>query len=221
MATLKTFTLYSHAGGPNPWKVAIILEELGLPYEHKFLDFKQVKEEPFISLNPNGRVPAIEDPNTGISLWESGAIIDYLIDTYDTAHKLQYTSTREKYQTRVWEHFQMSGQGPYFGQLIWFKRYHPEKVQSAVDRYAKEIRRVTGVIDSHLRKQKTEYLVGDRLTYADLMFVPWAVAVSSLAGDSLDLSGFDAYDAWLRKLTSRPSAAKIIKEREAAMAAQQ
>lgn len=70
MASLKTMTLHSHAGGPNPWKVAIILEELGLPYEHKFLDFKQVKEEPFISLNPNGRVPVLEDPNTGISLWE-------------------------------------------------------------------------------------------------------------------------------------------------------
>jgi glutathione S-transferase len=50
--------------------VAIILEELGLPYEHKFVDFKQVKEEPYISLCPNGRVPALEDPNTSISLWE-------------------------------------------------------------------------------------------------------------------------------------------------------
>ncbi|KAK8922640.1 glutathione-s-transferase theta, gst [Metarhizium anisopliae] len=219
MASLKTMTLHSHAGGPNPWKVAIILEELGLPYEHKFLDFKQVKEEPFISLNPNGRVPVLEDPNTGISLWESGAIIDYLIDTYDTTNKLQYTSTPEKYQTRVWEHFQMSGQGPYFGQLIWFTRYHPEKLQSAIDRYAKEVRRVTGVIDAHLKKQKTEYLVGDKLTYADLMFVPWAVAVSSMAGDLLDLSGYDAYDAWFAKLKSRPSAAKIIKEREAALAA--
>lgn len=63
-------TLYSHTAGPNPWKVAIILEELGLPYEHKFLDFSQVKAEPFISLNPNGRVPGLEDPNTNISLWE-------------------------------------------------------------------------------------------------------------------------------------------------------
>jgi glutathione S-transferase len=70
MANLKTLTLHSHVGGPNPWKVAIILEELGLPYEHKFVDFKQVKEEPYISLCPNGRVPALEDPNTSISLWE-------------------------------------------------------------------------------------------------------------------------------------------------------
>lgn len=210
-------TLYSHAGGPNPWKVAIILDELRLPYHHKFLDFQSVKAEPFISLNPNGRVPGLEDPNTGISLWESGAIIDYIIEQYDTAHKLQYTSVPEKYQTRVWEHFQMSGQGPYFGQLIWFSRYHPEKVQSAVDRYANEVKRVTGVIDAHLKRQKTDYLVGDKLTYADLMFVPWAVTIAGL--DSVDLSEFETYGAWLKRLTDRPVVANIIKQREEAMAA--
>lgn len=112
----------------------------------------------------------------------------------------------------------MSGQGPYFGQLIWFVRYHPEKVQSAIDRYAKEIKRVTGVIDAHLKKQKSEYLVGDKLTYADLMFIPWAVTAQSLGKEVVDLSGFEAYDAWMERLTSRPSAAKIIKERQEAMA---
>lgn len=70
MSVLKPITLYSHAGGPNPWKVAIILEELGLPYEHKFTDFSEVKKEPFISLNPNGRLPVIVDPNESITLWE-------------------------------------------------------------------------------------------------------------------------------------------------------
>lgn len=70
MANIKPLKLYSHAGGPNPWKVAIILEELGLPYESKFLDFSQVKQEPYVSLNPNGRIPALEDPNTNITLWE-------------------------------------------------------------------------------------------------------------------------------------------------------
>ena len=58
------------AQGPNPWKVVIILEELKLPYELEYVDFSQIKKEPFISVNPNGRVPAIEDPNTGITLWE-------------------------------------------------------------------------------------------------------------------------------------------------------
>ncbi|GAB0138463.1 hypothetical protein EsDP_00006698 [Epichloe bromicola] len=215
--SLKPMTLYSHPGGPNPWKVAIILDELRLPYHNKFLDFQTVKAEPFISLNPNGRVPGLEDPNTGISLWESGAIIDYIIEQYDTAHKLQYTSVPEKYQTRVWEHFQMSGQGPYFGQFIWFSKYHPEKFQSAVDRYANEVKRVTGVIDAHLKKQKTDYLVGDKVTYADLMFVPWAVMMAGF--DSVDLSEFKTYGAWLKRLMDRPVVAKILKDREEAMAA--
>lgn len=56
--------------GPNPWKVAIILEELGVPYHQEFLDFSVLKQEPFISANPNGRLPALEDPNTGITLFE-------------------------------------------------------------------------------------------------------------------------------------------------------
>ena len=91
--------LYSHATGPNPWKVAIILEELGLKYEHKFVEMADLKKAPFEAVNPNGRsvaltssvrfevtlthavfsVPAIEDPNSGIVLWESGAIVEYLI----------------------------------------------------------------------------------------------------------------------------------------------
>lgn len=74
----KSITLHSWGRSPNPLKVAIFLEELGIPYEMK--NVEDVKGEPFTKLNPNGRVPAIEDPNTGIVLWESGAIIEYLID---------------------------------------------------------------------------------------------------------------------------------------------
>ena len=107
--------------GPNPWKVAIILEELGVPYQSEFLDFAKIKQEPYISVNPNGRVPAIEDPNTGIVLWETGAIIDYVLETYDKDNSLQYTNPQEKWDQRAWADFQKSGQGPYFGQLTWFK----------------------------------------------------------------------------------------------------
>ena len=66
----KPITLYSHASGPNPWKVATLLEELGLPYETVYLQFSDLKKEPFESKNPNGRVPAIEDPNTGVTMFE-------------------------------------------------------------------------------------------------------------------------------------------------------
>ncbi|KAM3496877.1 hypothetical protein MY10362_009754 [Beauveria mimosiformis] len=78
MASLQPIKLYAHKKGPNPWKVALILEELGLPYETTYLEFPDAKVEPYISLNPNGKLPAIQDPNHSIELFESGAIIEYL-----------------------------------------------------------------------------------------------------------------------------------------------
>lgn len=116
---LKPITLYSHPGGPNPWKVAIILSELGIPYENKIMDFADLKKDPFESINPNGRVPAIEDPNSGLNLWESGAIIEYLLETYDKGDSLRYKSGKERWEQECWLHFQTSGQGPYYGQRAW------------------------------------------------------------------------------------------------------
>jgi len=106
--------------GPNPWKVAIVLNELNLPYETEVKQFPELKTPAFEELNPNGRVPALEDPNTGFTLWESGAIIEYLLETYDAKNSLSYAGGKEKWQSKCWMHFQMSGQGPYFGQRAWF-----------------------------------------------------------------------------------------------------
>ena len=70
-SNIQPITLWGHKTGPNSWKVAFVLEELGIPYEHKFLELAEMKKEPFESLNPNGRVPTIEDPNNGgIVIWE-------------------------------------------------------------------------------------------------------------------------------------------------------
>lgn len=121
-----------------------------------------LKKPPFEKLNPNGRVPAIEDPNTGITLWESGAIIEYLVETYDKSNSLTYTQSPEKYEVKQWLHFQMSGQGPYFGQGAWFMKFHPEKLPGAQDRYKEQIKRVLSVIDKHLKATGKEYLVGDK-----------------------------------------------------------
>ncbi|KAL2285803.1 hypothetical protein FJTKL_07522 [Diaporthe vaccinii] len=88
--------------GPNPWKVVIVLEELQVPYEIKSFKFEEIKKKPFIDINPNGRVPAIEDPNTDITLWESGAIITYLIEQYDKNHVLSYDTLKEKHQCNQW-----------------------------------------------------------------------------------------------------------------------
>lgn len=70
MTCLQPIILHSHKLGPNPWKVALILEELGLPYESKYLEFSEAKQEAFKKLNPNGKLPVIEDPNSGLTLFE-------------------------------------------------------------------------------------------------------------------------------------------------------
>lgn len=94
--------------GPNPWKVAIILEELQIPYETKFLEMADLKKPSFEKLNPNGRVPAIDDPNTGAVLWESGAIIEYLCEQYDKENTLSYGNQfPQKHQCRQWLYFQV------------------------------------------------------------------------------------------------------------------
>lgn len=206
-------------------KVAIILEELNLPYTITNLDARSLKQEPYTTINPNGRVPAIQDPNTGITLWESGAIIQYLVETYDKDHKITYTSTPEKHLLTQWLMFQVSGQGPYFGQAAWFTFFHPEKLPSAQERYLKEIERVIGVLDGWLQKKTsnttttdtttndTPVLVGDKVTYADLAFVPYGSFVNKFPALNRDGKLFEggkypAYTKWLDSLLARPAVVK-------------
>ncbi|KAJ4376471.1 glutathione S- transferase, nitrogen catabolite repression regulator [Neocucurbitaria cava] len=159
--------------GPNAYKVLLILEELSLPYTLHPFPFSEVKQPPFTDLNPNGRNPAIQDPNTDLTLWESGAIVQYLISQYDVTHKLTYEDVNRKHQLNQFMMFQMSGQGPYYGQAGWFTYYHPEKIPSAIERYRAEIRRVLGVLEVVLERSGTGWLVGDKCTYADLAFLPY------------------------------------------------
>jgi glutathione S-transferase len=216
--SLKPITLWGHDSGPNAWKVAMILEELNLPYTHKMIEFPDMKKEPYESINPNGRVPSIQDPNTGTTLWESGAIIEYLVETYDKQHKISFApGSKEYYETKQWLFYQVSGQGPYFGQAVWFTLYHPEKLPSAVDRYVNEIRRVSGVLDRVL--QDKEFLVGGKFSYADAAFVT-GYAIMSLWADRFNLeTEFPHLNAWLERIKVRPAIAKILQDREAAIKA--
>ncbi|KAI4189164.1 MAG: hypothetical protein L6R41_001663 [Letrouitia leprolyta] len=198
------------APGPNPWKVILVLEELGVPYEIKSIRFEDIKKEPFINLNPNGRVPAIEDPNTGLTLWETGAIILYLIDQYDTEKTLTYDMIPEKFQLIQWLMYQVSGQGPYYGQASWFHVLHTEKLPSAINRYVDESRRVCGVLERCL--QGKNWLVGDKMTFADLVFVPWndRLDVVLMVEDRMKFDGFPAVKAWHERMITRPSWKKAM-----------
>lgn len=153
---------------------------------------------------------------------QSGAIIEYLIDTYDKSKSLHYDTPKEKYATLSWLYFQVSGQGPYFGQKAWFTWYHPEKgITSAIERYGNEIKRVLGVIDRHLKKQGTPYLVGEKCTFADLAFVPWDMKVVDLLRDSEgkapDLAKeFPHFHAWNEKIMNRPAVKKCAEDKQKA-----
>ncbi|KAM0077277.1 hypothetical protein ACKRZS_010581 [Fusarium odoratissimum] len=215
---LKPLVLWGGVDGPNPPKVAIVLEELQIPWKPKYLPLSEVKKPEYVAINPNGRLPALEDPNTGITVWESGAILEYLVMEYDKEQQLSFPlATAEFYHCQQWLMFQVSGQGPYYGQVYFFKHYHSEKVESVIDRFAKEVRRVSAVLDTHLANH--EYLVGEKFTYADVAWIPWQVVAGSLVGEELDFAKeFPNLQAWLDRLTSRPAVKKVLAERAERMA---
>ena len=108
------------------------------------------------------------------------------------------------------------GQGPYFGQATWFARFHPEKIESATERYVKEIDRVTGVLDMALRDK--DWLVGDKCTYADLSFVTWANVAEGLLAQlsrSAILDKYPNYKRWMAAMGAR-DVVKRVNERVAA-----
>ena len=125
---IQPLTLHAHVSGPNPHKVAIVLEILKLPYDVKLWEFgddfyKGVKGDTFTRINENGRVPALEDPNTGVVAWESGAVINYLRREYDPANILgpRGINKQDQIDLEKWEYFLLTTLGPMTGQVVWFR----------------------------------------------------------------------------------------------------
>lgn len=209
-------------GGPNPPKVAVLLEELGVPYEIIAISFTDIKKPDYLAINPNGRLPAIHDPNFDLTLWESGAIVEYLIERYDPDHRFSFPAgTPEAYHAKQWLFFQVSGQGPYYGQAAWFKKFHQEQIPSALDRYCKEVARVTGVLEGWLAQQKQQFsdhaqsggpwMVGDKLSYVDLSLLAWQTVIAMVLEKSeFDQDDFPLVKEWLSKLGSRPAVKSVL-----------
>jgi GST-like protein len=188
-------TLYT-AATPNGWKVSIALEEMGLPYEVRVIDFaaNEQKADWYVKLNPNGRIPTLTDD--GFALFESGAILIYLAEK--TGRFLpQDTQTRSR--VIQWLMFQMSAVGPMMGQANVFLRYFPEKIQPAIDRYQREVTRLFGVLDRQLAAH--EYVVGD-YSIADMALWPW---VSGYEWSGVSVEEFLNLQRWLGKVGERPA----------------
>lgn len=106
MATIQPVKIYGK-GGPNPPKIHMLCKELSIPYQVEDIPFAELKNPEYLAVNPNGRIPAIHDPNTDLTIWESGAIIEYLVEKYDTEHKLSFApGSNEHYLAKQWLFYQ-------------------------------------------------------------------------------------------------------------------
>jgi len=159
------------ASTPNGWKASVTLEELEMPYEVHPLNLSEneQKQDWFLKICPNGRIPAIVDRDEGdFAVFESGAVMIYLAEK---AGKLLPTDLRGRSEVMQWLMFQMGGIGPMMGQANVFFRYFPEKIQPAIDRYQNESRRLFEVLDTRLGE--SEWLAKD-FSIADIANWCWA-----------------------------------------------
>jgi len=157
----KGITLYSHPTGPNGWKVACVLSELNIPYETVYVDFSKGdhKDPTFLSICPNGRIPAIVDHDNGdFALWESGAILLYLVQQYDKEYRIWSPDLKLQMQMTAWIMFQVSGHSVMQGQAVYFSFFSADRAPSAISRYINESRRVYGVLEMRLSEQREALL---------------------------------------------------------------
>jgi GST-like protein len=189
---------------PNGYKVSIALEELDLPYSvHPIELGKHEQKTPqYLALNPNGRIPTIVDRDAGdFVVFESGAILIYLAEK---TGKLLPADAKGRSRVIQWVMFQMGNIGPMMGQANVFFRYFPEKVQSVIDRYQKESRRLLEVLDTQLGREA--WLAGD-YSIADIATWPWA-RVHEWAGVPVD--GLPNLARWMAAMAARPACVRGI-----------
>ncbi len=193
---------------PNGWKITIMLEELGVPYEIKYVDIgkgDQFNPE-FLKIAPNNRMPAIVDPEgpggEPISIFESGAILQYLGRKYG---KFYPDDERSRVEVDQWLMWQMGGLGPMAGQAHHFRIYAPQQVSYAIDRYTNEVNRLYGVMNDRLDSR--DYLAGE-YSIADMASIGWATLWER---QGQDITQFPNLAAWIDRLRARPAVEKGLK----------
>jgi glutathione S-transferase len=189
---------------PNGWKASITLEELEFPYEVHAIDLarNQQKEDWFLEINPNGRIPAIVDRDAGnFPVFESGAVMIYLAEK---AGRLLPTDAKGRSLVMQWLMFQIGGVGPMMGQANVFYRYFPEKITPVIERYQNESRRLLEVLDRRLGQ--SEYLAGD-YSIADIANWAW---VRTYKWSGVSVEGLDNLRRWLDALYARPGCQRGI-----------
>ncbi len=201
--------LYSYPT-PNGVKVTMMLEEIGLPYEAHRVDIRenQTWTEAFLSLNPNGKIPAIIDPNTAdgkpLALFESGAILLYLAEK---SGQLLATEPAARYQTLQWVFFQMGAVGPMFGQLGFFYKFAGKEIEDKrpLQRYVDESKRLLKVLDDRLANR--QWIMGDDYSIADISLLGWVRCLVDFyqAGELVAYDQLKHVPDWLSRGLARPA----------------
>ncbi|MGI9524088.1 MAG: glutathione S-transferase N-terminal domain-containing protein [Hyphomicrobiaceae bacterium] len=192
---------------PNGWKITLMLEECGLPYEVKFINIGRGDQfDPaFLEISPNNRMPAIVDPNgpdgEPVSVFESAAILLYLGRKTGQFYPI---GERQRIVVEEWLMWQMGGVGPMAGQCHHFRNYAPQKVPYAIDRYINEVNRLYGVLDKRLSNR--EFVAGE-YSIADMAIFPWARGWEK---QGQDVSEFPNMRSWLDRIASRPAVARAL-----------
>ena len=192
---------FYYSGAPNPTKVALFLEEAGIPYEPIPVDTRkgdQHKPE-FLAINPNGKVPAIVDGDAVV--FDSNAILLYLAEK--TGKFLPESTPKARGELLSWLMFVASGVGPYSGQSVHFRNYAPEKLPYAINRYAYEAQRHFGIIDTRLASR--HYMLGEAYTIVDMDVWGWARMVPFILGDDA-WSKFPNLKRLFDEISARPAA---------------
>ncbi|MDE2374481.1 MAG: glutathione S-transferase N-terminal domain-containing protein, partial [Hyphomicrobiales bacterium] len=187
---------------PNGWKISIMLEECALPYAVRPIDISKGDQfsPEFLAVSPNNRIPAIVDPDgpggRPVSVFESGAILQYL---GRKTGKFYPHEERARIAVEEWLFWQMAGLGPMAGQANHFRRYAPERLPYAVDRYTDEVNRLFGVMNKRLAAR--DFLAG-RYSIADMACVGW-VRLAERMGQ--DLAQFPNLKHWFETIRARPA----------------
>jgi len=192
---------------PNGWKISIMLEECGLPYDVRLVNIGRGEQftPEFLAIAPNNRIPAIVDPNgpdgKPISIFESGAILQYLSRK---SGRFGGASERERVGVEEWLFWQVGGLGPMEGQANHFRNYAADKIRYAIDRYTDEVNRLFGVMNKRL--EHNEYLAGN-YSIADIACVGWAKLWERMGQD---IGEFPHLARWLDRVLARPAVQKGI-----------
>jgi len=197
---------------PNGQKLFIMLEELGAPYETRFVNLARNEQfDPaFLKIAPNNKIPAIvDDSGQGepLAMFESGAILEYLADKHG---RLLAPSGTPRWRALQWLHWQIGGLGPMLGQLGFFGLRSETKAPLAISRFSEEAARLIGVLDGRLHEAR--YLAGGEYSIADIACYPWAKAASvsfrGLIGEALDKAA--NLQRWLDEVGARPAVARAM-----------